>query len=270
MTQEIWVVPFFGQGHLLPSIELCKHVAFKKLRTTLSFPPTSPPISPSYTSPSLKSLRFQPLGFLHPVLAQQAWSIARRGKGHLDELKPGRSVTSLGLPKEMALADSDLKSRPHRPPGGRGPRPPGPGWTSRSKACGWVFLDHRTTRIDMGPPRNNGVTLHQSSVDHHRGLDEVRGSHRFGYWPVVARTILRKSAIHFFMTMKITNQPAIQMSLRRSDSMSIQTLADAFRIDRTAIHLGNPAWFGALGLCPPPQFLRVKPGAKAGESYFSL
>ncbi|KAL3598820.1 hypothetical protein D5086_006738 [Populus alba] len=223
MTQEIWVVPFFGQGHLLPSIELCKHVAFKKLRTTLSFPPTSPPISPSYTSPSLKSLRFQPLGFLHPVLAQQAWSIARRGKGHLDELKPGRSVTSLGLPKEMALADSDLKSRPHRPPGGRGPRPPGPGWTSRSKACGWVFLDHRVIWV---PRKMMGPT-------------KARIGPAGSKW-----------------------SPEMEKS--------IQTLADAFRIDRTAIHLGNPAWFGALGLCPPPQFLRVKPGAKAGESYFSL
>lgn len=35
MPSEIWVVPFFGQGHLLPSIELCKLIASKNFKTTL-------------------------------------------------------------------------------------------------------------------------------------------------------------------------------------------------------------------------------------------
>lgn len=35
MTQEIWVVPFFGQGHLLPSMELCKQIASRSFKTTL-------------------------------------------------------------------------------------------------------------------------------------------------------------------------------------------------------------------------------------------
>uniref|UniRef100_A0A2P2P037 Glycosyltransferase n=1 Tax=Rhizophora mucronata TaxID=61149 RepID=A0A2P2P037_RHIMU len=32
---EIWVIPFSGQGHLLPSVELCKHVASRNLKVTL-------------------------------------------------------------------------------------------------------------------------------------------------------------------------------------------------------------------------------------------
>ncbi|KAK3429755.1 hypothetical protein EUGRSUZ_E01246 [Eucalyptus grandis] len=32
---EILVVPFFGQGHLLPCMELCKHIAARNLRATL-------------------------------------------------------------------------------------------------------------------------------------------------------------------------------------------------------------------------------------------
>lgn len=35
MSHEILVVPFFGQGHLLPSIELCKQIASRNLKTTL-------------------------------------------------------------------------------------------------------------------------------------------------------------------------------------------------------------------------------------------
>ncbi|XVF52105.1 hypothetical protein PTKIN_Ptkin04bG0238300 [Pterospermum kingtungense] len=32
---QIWVVPFFGQGHLLPSMELCKHIASRSFKTIL-------------------------------------------------------------------------------------------------------------------------------------------------------------------------------------------------------------------------------------------
>ncbi|KAH7514806.1 hypothetical protein FEM48_Zijuj11G0129700 [Ziziphus jujuba var. spinosa] len=38
MSNEIWVVPFFGQGHLLPSMELCKQIASRKFNTTLVIP----------------------------------------------------------------------------------------------------------------------------------------------------------------------------------------------------------------------------------------
>ncbi|OMO87839.1 UDP-glucuronosyl/UDP-glucosyltransferase [Corchorus capsularis] len=31
---QIWVVPFFGQGHLFPSMELCKHIASRNFNTT--------------------------------------------------------------------------------------------------------------------------------------------------------------------------------------------------------------------------------------------
>ncbi|KAK8657947.1 hypothetical protein V6N13_036164 [Hibiscus sabdariffa] len=32
--RQIWVVPFFGQGHLFPCMELCKHVASRNFKTT--------------------------------------------------------------------------------------------------------------------------------------------------------------------------------------------------------------------------------------------
>ncbi|XP_059441623.1 zeatin O-glucosyltransferase-like [Corylus avellana] len=35
MSSEIWVVPFFGLGHLLPFMELCKHIASRGFKTTL-------------------------------------------------------------------------------------------------------------------------------------------------------------------------------------------------------------------------------------------
>ncbi|XVE57331.1 hypothetical protein DITRI_Ditri04bG0082600 [Diplodiscus trichospermus] len=31
---QIWVLPFFGQGHLFPCMELCKHIASRNFRTT--------------------------------------------------------------------------------------------------------------------------------------------------------------------------------------------------------------------------------------------
>ncbi|KAK7309683.1 hypothetical protein RJT34_06610 [Clitoria ternatea] len=35
MSFEIWVIPFFGQGHIFPCIELCKHLASRNLKVTL-------------------------------------------------------------------------------------------------------------------------------------------------------------------------------------------------------------------------------------------
>ncbi|XP_015963208.1 UDP-glycosyltransferase 73C11-like [Arachis duranensis] len=35
MTKEIWVLPFFGQGHLFPCMELCKHLASRNFQVTL-------------------------------------------------------------------------------------------------------------------------------------------------------------------------------------------------------------------------------------------
>ncbi|KAE8657217.1 hypothetical protein F3Y22_tig00116996pilonHSYRG00205 [Hibiscus syriacus] len=32
--RRIWVVPFFGQGHLFPCMELCKHIASRNFSTT--------------------------------------------------------------------------------------------------------------------------------------------------------------------------------------------------------------------------------------------
>ncbi|KAM7507351.1 hypothetical protein LguiA_017804 [Lonicera macranthoides] len=50
---EIFVVPFFGQGHLFPSMELCKHLSSRNYQTTL--------IIPSHLSSSVPSdLRHHP------------------------------------------------------------------------------------------------------------------------------------------------------------------------------------------------------------------
>ncbi|KAL6979955.1 hypothetical protein U1Q18_021607 [Sarracenia purpurea var. burkii] len=51
---EIYVVPFFGQGHLLPSMELCKHLASRNYKTTFI-------ISSNLSSSVPSSLRHNPL-----------------------------------------------------------------------------------------------------------------------------------------------------------------------------------------------------------------
>ncbi|KAK9267048.1 hypothetical protein L1049_003596 [Liquidambar formosana] len=51
---EILVVPFFGQGHLFPSMELCKHLASRNFKATLI-------ISSNLTSSIPSSLRQHPL-----------------------------------------------------------------------------------------------------------------------------------------------------------------------------------------------------------------
>ncbi|KAI4327986.1 hypothetical protein L6164_020386 [Bauhinia variegata] len=38
MSAEIWVVPFFGQGHLFPCMELCKHLASRNFKVTFVIP----------------------------------------------------------------------------------------------------------------------------------------------------------------------------------------------------------------------------------------
>ncbi|KAE8716247.1 pleckstrin-like proteiny domain-containing family protein [Hibiscus syriacus] len=37
--RQIWVVPFFGQGHLFPCMELCKHIASRNFKTTFIISP---------------------------------------------------------------------------------------------------------------------------------------------------------------------------------------------------------------------------------------
>ncbi|OWM65009.1 UDP-glycosyltransferase 73B5-like [Punica granatum] len=54
MALEILVVPFFGQGHLLPSMELCKHFASRNFRAVLV-------ISSNLSSSVPSSLRSLPL-----------------------------------------------------------------------------------------------------------------------------------------------------------------------------------------------------------------
>ncbi|XP_040986823.1 scopoletin glucosyltransferase-like [Juglans microcarpa x Juglans regia] len=207
MSREIWAVPFFGQGHLLPTMELCKHIASRDFKTTLlissnlssSVPssfrhvpllhvleiPSPPPPPPQPGSDpmhqhrrhhgnlalgleNLLSARAKSPNPELPVCAildvMMSWSAEvfqkfnvptvafftsgacsaaiehAMWKAHPLDIQPGEVRLLPGLPENMALTQSDLKQRPHGPPGpppptggappGRGADfhpPPGPG-----------------------------------------------------------------------------------------------------------------------------------------------
>ncbi|GMY29577.1 scopoletin glucosyltransferase-like [Fagus crenata] len=54
MSREIWIVPFFGQGHLFPCLELCKHIASRHFQATFV-------ISSNLSASIPSSLRQHPL-----------------------------------------------------------------------------------------------------------------------------------------------------------------------------------------------------------------
>ncbi|PRQ19074.1 putative hexosyltransferase [Rosa chinensis] len=54
MANEIWIIPFFGQGHLLPLMELCKHLASRNFKAVFV-------ISSNLSSSIPSSLRQYPL-----------------------------------------------------------------------------------------------------------------------------------------------------------------------------------------------------------------
>ncbi|KAE8703443.1 hypothetical protein F3Y22_tig00110469pilonHSYRG00068 [Hibiscus syriacus] len=137
--RQIWVVPFFGQGHLFPCMELCKHIASRNFKTTFvissnlpssipsSFPdyplievaqiPSPPPTPPPEVNPS------PPHGHNHHSDLAQGIATLEHAmwKAGVVDIKPGDTLLLPGLPKEMALTCSDLK---HGPPPGP---PPGVG-----------------------------------------------------------------------------------------------------------------------------------------------
>ncbi|KAF5725453.1 UDP-glycosyltransferase 73C2 [Tripterygium wilfordii] len=187
---EVWVVPFIGQGHLFPSMELCKHLASVHLKTTLVIPSTlsssipssfrqyslidiaelpSPPPPPpshpgsqsphhfhaennsmagclenllstrsdlhrhvfavvdvmmSWTGEIFKKSGVPVIGFFTSGAASAAMEYAM-WKEQAKDIKPGEVRLLPGLPEEMGLTDSDLKQRPHGPPGGPPDGPPG-------------------------------------------------------------------------------------------------------------------------------------------------
>ncbi|XP_075640970.1 scopoletin glucosyltransferase-like [Castanea sativa] len=194
---EIWVVPFFGQGHLFPCVELCKHIASRDFESTFiissnlstSIPssfrqhphiqvieipsslPSPPPPQPQPASASdpmhhhfkhheqmalalqnLLSTRPGPKPVCAILDVMMGWSTEVFAKFHiptvgfftsgacsaaiecatwkshkeLDTIKPGETRLLPGLPEDMAISYSDLKRRPHGPPGGPPPGPPPP------------------------------------------------------------------------------------------------------------------------------------------------
>ncbi|KAM4073267.1 hypothetical protein ACJW30_10G005500 [Castanea mollissima] len=193
---EIWVVPFFGQGHLFPCMELCKHIASRDFESTfiissnlstsipssfrqhphiqvieipssLPSPPPPPQPQPAFASDpmhhhfkhheqmalalqNLLSTRPGPkpvcaildvmmgcstevfakfhiptVGFFTSGACSAAIECATwKSHKELDTIKPGETRLLPGLPEDMAISYSDLKRRPHGPPGGPPPGPP--------------------------------------------------------------------------------------------------------------------------------------------------
>ncbi|XP_044478992.1 collagen alpha-1(XVI) chain-like [Mangifera indica] len=226
---EIWIVPFFGQGHLYPYMELCKQLASRSIKTSLiissniasnipsslgQFPlvqiteiPSSPPptLQPSSVSDPLQhhrhqhtqmaqglqnlfSTRVPPVcaivdvmmswtadtfkkfgvptigiftsGACSPAMEHASW------KAHPEDLKSGEIRLLPGLPEEMALTESDLKRKPHGPPGGMlgslggsgpfpgaGPRPGFPGPQGGGPRPGFLGAPGAPGPKMLGPPR---------------------------------------------------------------------------------------------------------------------
>ncbi|KAL5794694.1 hypothetical protein ACOSP7_003288 [Xanthoceras sorbifolium] len=194
---EIWVVPFFGQGHVFPSMELCKQIASRNFKTTLLIssnllcnipsslrqypllhiaeisssspaPAPPPPLSASDSDPpdphhhtkhsemaqgleQLLSTKIhtQPVCAIVDVMMSWTDEIFKKfgvatvsfftsgacsaamehamWKADLKDIKPGEIRLLPGLSEEMALTETDLKRRPHGPPGGPGGPDGGPG-----------------------------------------------------------------------------------------------------------------------------------------------
>ncbi|CAN0910164.1 Scopoletin glucosyltransferase [Linum grandiflorum] len=95
--EEIWVITFHGQGHLLPSFELCNQLLSRKLRTTLfisaavssSVPPSLaaeyPPLPPP---PPMEGDRHTDDGFDHRQLERVQMSECLRGRIATRRVRP--------------------------------------------------------------------------------------------------------------------------------------------------------------------------------------
>lgn len=226
---EIWIVPFFGQGHLYPCMELCKQLASRSIKSSLiissniasnipsslgQFPlvqiteiPSSPPptlqpssvsdplqhhrhqhaqmaqglqnlfstrVAPvcaivdvmmSWTADTFKKFGVPMIGFFTSGACSAAMEHAS-WKAHPEDLKPGEIRLLPGLPEEMALTESDLKRKPHGPPGGMfgsqggagpfpgaGPRPGFPGPPGGGPRPGFLGPPGAPGPKMMGPPR---------------------------------------------------------------------------------------------------------------------
>ncbi|XP_011028075.1 PREDICTED: UDP-glycosyltransferase 73B4-like isoform X3 [Populus euphratica] len=371
MTQEIWVVPFFGQGHLLPSMELCKHVASRNFRTTLVIPsnlssnipsylhlyplleiaelPSSPPplqqpgldppfpphmhhnqmaqglenllstrsqnpdsglpacaivdVMMGWTLEVFEKFEVPTVGFFTSGACSAALEYAA-WKGRVEELKPGEIRLLPGLPKEMALADSDLKSRPHRPPGGRG-GPPGLGGPAGQMG------GFPRPPGDMGPPEMMGPPKLGGPPP---WLDEVKGSIAYMintcddlerpfiqyltdqvekpvwgigpllpelYWKSAGsllhdheiRTNRRQSNVTEEEVIAWLDSKPLSSVLYVSFGSEVGPEMEEYPNLADALEASNRPFIwviqsGSGGCGPPPQFFEGQPGAKAGESYF--
>ncbi|KAJ0111740.1 hypothetical protein Patl1_03648 [Pistacia atlantica] len=217
LDTEIWIVPFFGQGHLYPCMELCKQLASRNFKTSLiissniannvpssmrqlplfqiteipsSPPPTSQPgsvsnplqhhhhqhsqmaeglqhlfstrvrpvcaivdVMMSWTDDTFKKFGVPTIGFFTSGACSAAMEYAT-WKAHPEDLKPGEIRLLPGLPEEMALTESDLKRKPHGPPGGMLGPPGGPGpFPGAGPRPGFPGPPGAPGPKMMGPPR---------------------------------------------------------------------------------------------------------------------
>ncbi|KAL5550850.1 hypothetical protein UlMin_001026 [Ulmus minor] len=97
MSKEIWIVPFFGQGHLFPSMELSKHIASRNFKSVFV-------ISSDLSSSVPDSLRRSPLVQIAEIPSLPPGPEARPGPGpphdHHNQL-------GIGLEKLLSTRISD-------------------------------------------------------------------------------------------------------------------------------------------------------------------
>ncbi|ESR45863.1 hypothetical protein CICLE_v10003109mg [Citrus x clementina] len=108
---EIWIVPFFGQGHLFLCIELCNQIASRNYKSTLIIPSH---ISATSTIP-FSFFEVPIVGFFTSGACSAAVECAM-WQARIQGVKPGEGRLLPGLPQDMALFESNLKHRPHGPP----------------------------------------------------------------------------------------------------------------------------------------------------------
>nr|ACB56927.1 glycosyltransferase UGT95A1 [Pilosella officinarum] len=96
-TGEIFVVPFFGQGHLFPAMELCKNISAHNYNVTL--------IIPSHLSSSIPSTFSNHSSFIHVTEISVAASPPPEAA---DEPGSGTEVRSSG-PRGNPLQDQNLQ-----------------------------------------------------------------------------------------------------------------------------------------------------------------
>ncbi|KAK4252665.1 hypothetical protein QN277_014410 [Acacia crassicarpa] len=105
MSAEIFVVPFFGQGHLFPCMELCKHISSRNFKVSLV-------ISSDLASSVPSSLRDYPLVQIHEVSSSDVMPPSEPGSQSYPLHPHDRLHSQIALGIEKLLSDCPSSSRP--------------------------------------------------------------------------------------------------------------------------------------------------------------